>query len=163
MEHTMKKSSDNSEQDKTGRCFEDNPWPRLIPSIFEDTEAQLHSASKRLTKLLHFVGGVLGDDFDEYRQSKEYLGLRQWYLARLKRLNRELYRQIEDMFKTKLAVANVIERLTKAKLEKSVEDDMYEDDSIENDGHQDDDLHKTGKLHLAFVRPDNEPNAPDEK
>ena len=148
----MKKSSDNSKQDKTGRCFEDNPWQRLIPSIFEGTQAQLHSASKRLTKLLHFVGGVIGgDDFDEFLQSKEYLGIRQWYLARLKHLNRELYRQIGDMVQIKLAVADAIERLMMAELEKSVENNLHKDD-----------LHKTGMLYLASVRADNESNAPDE-
>ena len=151
----MKKSSDNSKQDKTGRCFEDNPWQRLIPSIFEGTQAQLHSSSKRLTKLLHFVGGVIGgDDFDEFLQSKEYLGLRQWYLARLKRLNRELYRQIGDMVQIKLAVADAIERLTMAELEKSVKNNLHNDD-LHNDDLHNDDLHKKGRLYLVSVRADN--------
>jgi hypothetical protein len=124
----MKNSSDNSEQDKTARCFEDNPWQRLIPSIFEGTQAKLDRTSKRLTKLLHFVGGVFEDDHDAYFESKEYLGLRAWYLARLKHLNQELYRQLGDMVQIKLAVADALERLTIAELEKSGKNNLDEDD-----------------------------------
>ena len=78
-----------------------------------------------------------------------------------KRLNRELYRQIGDMVQIKLAVADAIERLTMAELEKSVKNNLHNDD-LHNDDLHNDDLHKEGRLYLVSVRADNESNAPDE-
>jgi hypothetical protein len=33
----------------------------LIGNIFEETQTDLHDVSRRVTKLFHFVGGVIAD------------------------------------------------------------------------------------------------------
>jgi hypothetical protein len=101
-----------------------DPWHRLIGSIFEDSQIELHKVSKRMARLLHFVGGVIDEDEDEGRDaSREQADQRrQWRLSKLKHLNRELYEQIGDMLQVKLQVIDAIEHLKMADLERSVEE-----------------------------------------
>ena len=121
----MTKSSDNSEHDKLGRVFGSTPFCRLIGDIFCETQDQLHDVSKRLTKLSNSVGDVMMENEDESHQSKEKTDrIRQWQLAKLKCINRELSRLMGETFQTKLSVVDVIERLKMADLERKNDNDL---------------------------------------
>jgi hypothetical protein len=125
MEGPMTKSNDNSEDDELGRFFGNSPTHTLVGGIFYETTDQLYSASRRLTKLYHFVAGAMEDDEVECHQSKEETDrIRQWQLTQLKYVNRKLSRLIGDTLQIKLSIVDVIERLKMAELERSAESEL---------------------------------------
>jgi hypothetical protein len=99
----------------------------LIGNVYEETQADLRDISRQITKLLHFVGCAIGEQYDHDEQREELVDKnrgkteRQWQLRKLRHINLELYHQIGDLLGIKLQVIDAIERQKMAELERFVE------------------------------------------
>jgi hypothetical protein len=144
-EMLMKRSKTDVLYDANGEAgsfLTKHPLLCLTGNIFEETEAGLHNVSGRVTKLLRFVGGVIEQQYDGSDQGEEKAETgrnekqarranrnetegdreREWQLRKLRHINVELYHQIGDLFRIKLQVLDVIERIKMAQLERSKEE-----------------------------------------